>query len=168
MVDLTAAGVALSFSLSLLTSSVSRSLTSIPHFLSLSSLRVHLPVRLDSCARLILTIEQDRCFPFHHGQCLSFGQPKEWKSEGRGEDRHRAGSSSSACSRSLTDFLTSHQYIDSRCHSGGFRDVQSSGTWGWWPAFDWLCVDLKPTAFWAGLFDGKSPCQKSCQRSPFN
>lgn len=109
-----------------------------------------------SCVRLIRQIEQDRCFPFHHGLRLRFGQLEERKRERRGQIVAGAGSSSSAFGRSLTDFLTSHRYIDSRCHLGGFSDVQGSGTWGWWSA-SIGCVSfrivLKPTAFWPGHFD---------------
>lgn len=121
MVDFTAAGVSF-----YLVNLFRLSLSHLHPPLSLSSLCVPLPVRLDFVRR---TDTEDRT-----GQVFSVSSQavSEVRAAGeakaRGKDRHRAGSSSSACSRSLTDFLTSHQYIDSCCHSGGFRDEQSSGT----------------------------------------
>ncbi len=124
--------------------------------LPLSSLHVHLAVRLCFVRAADTADWTGQVFSVSSrpvSDVWAVGGTEMWK---EGADSRRAGSSSSAFGRSLTDFLTSHRYIDSRCHLGGFSDVQGSGTWGWWSA-SIGCVSfriiLKPTAFWPGHFD---------------
>ncbi len=127
--------------------------------LPLSSLHVHLAVWLCFVCAADMADRTGQVFSVSSrpaSEVWAVGGTETRKEE---VDSCRAGSSSSASGRSLTDFLTSHRYIDSRCHSGGFSDVQGSGTWGWWPA-SIGCVSfwivLKPTAFWPGHFDGSA------------
>lgn len=98
--------------------------------LPLSSLHVHLAVRLGFVRAADTADRTGQVFSVSSQPVSEFRAVGGTETRKEGADSRGAGSSSSACGRSLTDFLTSHRYIDSRCHSGGFSDVQSSGTWG--------------------------------------
>lgn len=137
--------------------------------LPLSSLHVHLAVRLGFVCTADTADRTGQVFSVSSRPVSEVRAVGGTEKRKEGADRRRAGSSSSACGRSLTDFLTSHRYIDSHCHLGSFSDVQSSGTWGWWLGFDWLCVFprcLNTNSILGRSFrwqHGHSLCQHLCQ-----
>lgn len=96
--------------------------------LPLSSLHVHLAVRLGFVCAADTADRTGQVFSVSSRPVSEVRAVGGTEKRQEGADRRRAGSSLSACGRSLTEFLTSHRYIDSRCHLGCFSDVQSSGT----------------------------------------